>query len=1095
VAWSTLPVEIAYRITERVKAGAGVLLVNAEISKYPSDPMLNRLLTREPGPKGCDAFGPIPYGGLVDATPADAFAGYKRFEGCRGAIWQATPRPDLSAVEALDRVEPYALTRNAMRTYRIGRGRFVHLRFPSSECNWYGYRSRPVLVPGLRLGMRNLWLDDYTYALTAKACLYAAGRSSSVRIKSIDLPAEVLAMGAEVQAGVSLQGDGQPFRGVLEVVTRDAITGWMLGRAETEVTLSGGKAQKYNVVVPGRLEGDAFVNVRLLRNGKGVDFGAAYVRAKTEVNLQLELAKETVAWAEPVRGSVVWPDGEAPAGVRLELYDAKGRLWERRQMRVRSGRNAFALPTGRTRMLVYSVRAVASRNGRPVGAATRSFTTRRPRPGFYVTASGSHWATHHMLRRYQRVYEWGVDGWRSRKTTGNRAAVAAMAGFDVNPDMPPIKGWQALNPIYVKHAIETGAVNSRRYRQFNQAIYNSTDDSGPWGRFHAQSFSQFPGFLRRTYGDIGRLNTEWGTTFDRFDAIGAPFVKESQKVGRVAVWSDYLEFLARTYLDVQARYAKAIRDQDPNVAVGCDALHYEQCLTRLYRQLGYIMPYYTNLTVELGRSLAKGPKPVYTGVCMGSYGYFKPTQRAREFFPWHVLTSGNRGVLFWSFGSLWGDLVMGDPRLAGWTASEIGRIKRSGAGEFLTRATRLGDGVAILYSDASRRAETCGTRFAKLEDAAVCFQEMIEDQGLQFDYISSECITQDNVLARGRYRLLILPHVQAMSEVEARAVQAFVKAGGHVWADVEPAMRNAHGRYLAEQGLLDDVFGIRRTRPPGEARYGRKVRPPHCSAPFYVKTDPSIAVTSGQALASLEGVPLMVRNRCGRGEAMLLNFSAGFYQAKLLRPEKGDAWRPAAPARAVRPMTAELLGRAGIQPAHALTLDGALAVGVELVWYRAGDARLLAVLVKPLDGVTWPARLTVPLGKACYPVDIRSGRAWPKTDTIDLSVSAYDAFVFALCDEKPGPFSVEANRAVTAGQDVTAAAVDKARTTLFSFVLETPSGVVLRDYTRQMYTDTGRASCRIAVPWNTTPGVWRLHVRNLLTGQTVTRPVTVRRAD
>ena len=1101
VAWSSLPMQIVYKIVERVANGAGVVLTNAYISRNPSDPMLNRLLRLQRAGDAMALFGPIPYAGFEEAEAGDKLCGYQRFKAFKQSIWQAIPRDDLTPVSALDRAQPYDL-QGALKAYRINKGRFAYLAFPGEGARWQTYSCRPSLIPGIRVNMRNLWHHDYYYALTAKAFLWAAGRTPKARIVSVEPQGGAQPIGARVAVSVTCEATDPscPVAGRLEVETRDAITGWVESRATRKLTVGGQSAQTVTVDLPGALAGNVFVNVRLLRNGRVVDFGSTYVRVGAGVGLRIRLDKETVERGQSVRGAIEWPEGQAPASVHLVLHDSRGRQWERGDLAVRAGRTPFDLPTDRTRILVHAIRAVARRGQQVVGAATRSFTVRRPRDAYYVTASGGHYATYHMIRRYERVYEWGVDGGRSRKTSTNRAGVSAIAGLDTNPDMPPIKGFLALDPAYMAEVIRTGAINSAVYRAFNQAIYNSTDDSGAWDRFEAASFPRFVGFLKRTYKRIADLNAEWGTTFGSFSAIAPRFVKDAQTSARVPVWSDYLDFTADAFLDAQVRYAATIRAKDPAVAVGCDALHYNHCLPSLYRRLGYMMPYYTLVTAEMARSLAKGPRPVYTGVCMGSYGYYTCPRAAREFFPWHILLSGNNGILFWSFGSgLWNDLVTGHPQLVGWTINEIARIKFSGAGMLVNGSTRGRDGIAILYSETSRRAEACGTRFAKVEHAALNFQEMIEDQGLQYDYVSTECLVEDKVLERGDIRLLILPHVQAMSPAEARAIKAFVRNGGRVWADVEPAMRNRHGRYLADHGLLDDLFGITRTKPPTRVLYGHKVGLPHLRDAVYVRADPAVKLRGGKARVTLRGVPLLVQNRHGRGEALLWNFSASVYGvgARTVRPEYRSEYRQLAPARATRALVAGLLHQAGIRPVHDVRLDGQPAVGVELTRYMLGDARLLAVALKPVVGQTYPVRVQVSLGGAYHLLDIRSGRTWERTDTLDLKMSAFGLVVLSLLSDAPGAVSLDAPKQLGVGGTVEASvrSVSGPKSTVFVFSLLDPAGIGRRDYQRRVLTRTGAVTGRVGLPWNAAPGTWRLRVHNLLTGRAVEQPIEVRKAE
>jgi hypothetical protein len=82
-------------------------------------------------------------------------------------------------------------------------------------------------------------------------------------------------------------------------------------------------------------------------------------------------------------------------------------------------------------------------------------------------------------------------------------------------------------------------------------------------------------------------------------------------------------------------------------------------------------------------------------------------------------------------------------------------------------------------------------------------QYMTEELLYQYDYLAPEQIINGKL---GDRKVLFMPGVISMGEEEVAAVRTFLKNGGMVIADYNPAMANQHGRWL-DKSQLADVFG------------------------------------------------------------------------------------------------------------------------------------------------------------------------------------------------------------------------------------------------------------------------------------------------
>ncbi len=1032
VCLSSLPPEIANRVSVQVVAGAGLVMTNAKLG----DLLYDQLYTATPANGDpVDLLRPLPFEALL-----------------AGANWEGgQPVTDaLAATTAYDATKGFA-------AYTVGAGRFYALPFPFQGVSWGGYASVPALIPGIRINMANRWQEDLYYAMVAKACLWATHREPLARIADLEYAPTDMAARAVITANT-------PFSGELRVELRDAITNQLLASDSVDLAMAEGHRE---VSVPvGHFLGRTTLIARLIDAADRVlDFAAACADVAPPEPATLALDHDLFGAGAPITGTIKAPDGTA---ITLTLFDAQGRIWEQGALQAEATPVRFSLPI-RSPAILHGLRAVASRGDAMIAMDTSFFTVGQPRDSYYVTVSDEPWPTWHTMRRYERIREWGGDGARDHKPSIGDAIAFAIAGIDMNPGRPHVPGPKALDPAFVNELVAIGDANCRLYRHFNQAMYNTTDDCGPKAGFVPTAMPRFLDWLGGLYGyDVGALNREWETEFAAFTDIPADLVKHARRDGNIPIWSDYLHFTGETYIAVQRTYRQAIRAVDPTATAGCDAVYYEASLPSLYRELGYIMPYYNPLTVEVGRSLSRAEPPVYTGICTGVYAYYRGTESYCRMMPWHILLSGNNSILFWSLlAGFEGDLSIGGEQLVGWMMDEISRIKLSGAAQWIVAADRAPAGVAILYSEASRRAELAGSLSPQLEDAAAAFQEIIEDQGLQYDYISTRDMVEYGVLANGDYRLLILPRSIAMSAAEVTAVERFVELGGMLWADSEPAVRNDHGRLLPN-GQLDHLFGVAH------------------------KPDGTFTMGGGEPLAMINGKPRFIRHATGKGECVLFNQNAAFYGAtKGGISEVGSVGRRRAPALAAYDTITRLLGP--LAPAVRPSLDDGPPVGVELTRYALGDGMLFAVEVKSVEGQNWPAALHLPLDGTYAVHELRSGRDWPPTDVLNLKVSSNDVFVFSLLPAIPLPLALDAPDRLPAGATVTATCrnVDAPTHTVFVFVLTDPAGVVRRDYQQRLTTSTGAAECAIPLPHNVPPGTWSLTVSDLLTGATATHAIRI----
>jgi hypothetical protein len=278
----------------------------------------------------------------------------------------------------------------------------------------------------------------------------------------------------------------------------------------------------------------------------------------------------------------------------------------------------------------------------------------------------------------------------------------------------------------------------------------------------------------------------------------------------------------------------------------------------------------------------------------------------------------------------------------------IGELKWAAPDIFKLR--RLDDRIAIHYSQASLRAhwmfdsredrdtwprrfssyEAVWSRIARVRDG---FMRVVEDLGLQYNFVSYEQVETDELI-NGGYKVLLLPESVAMSPLEAQKIREFVEAGGTVIADNMTGTMDEHCRRLAH-GQLDDLFGIVR----GAAGWSSKPLGGTYAEDMY-GFEADIQPVSGDAQQTDSGVPVVIRNQVGSGRAVYLNLAMHDYGKFRLAPPRGEGFRT---------LFSQLLKEAGVEPSIRVidTATGARAACLEVWRYQADDGRYVALMRNP----------------------------------------------------------------------------------------------------------------------------------------------------
>ena len=339
--------------------------------------------------------------------------------------------------------------------------------------------------------------------------------------------------------------------------------------------------------------------------------------------------------------------------------------------------------------------------------------------------------------------------------------------------------------------------------------------------FCADCQRRFRNYLKTQYKNLAALNKEYGSAYKSFDEIKAiPFAKAMES-GKFSLWFDFRCFTEIEFANWH-RYLKAvIRKFDPNARVGLEGMVYPHSsftgfnLPYMLPHFQFCAPYFVSRDVRAVNKYL-GTKDKGRGLLRSAWFGSYDGEMTDHYVmqpPWRYLFGGLGGAFYWYSGSpvnafSFANNCISGPDMRPLTqftkaAEQIRTIKNSGVGMMLINSARPSTGVYMHYSNLSLHGATLNPDKTSWEISMKEFNALIDWLGISMEYLSPE------EMERGipkDAKLLILPYSQAMSAKEAENIRTFVRNGGTVVTDFNPAILSEHGKFL-EKSRLADVFG------------------------------------------------------------------------------------------------------------------------------------------------------------------------------------------------------------------------------------------------------------------------------------------------
>jgi beta-galactosidase len=585
-------------------------------------------------------------------------------------------------------------------------------------------------------------------------------------------------------------------------------------------------------------------------------------------------------------------------------------------------------------------------------------------------------------------------------------------------------------------------------------------------------------YLDLVYGSLDALNESWTTNFANWDQVGLSKEGDNDEAnslaeGNYSRWFDRKAFQSYNFVQFCGAYAEAYSAIDPEALTGFEgAGRFSQGddLDLIIRNNGFWSPY-PGVADEVIRSIAPREFPRSNWM-----GYTKDADSLLVKY-WRMVTRGCDAVWYWRWDCI--------GRFHGWLAPDLRpfpavkeiledtQIVRDGLGDLLLKSEMLDDDIAVMYSYPSTFACEIedGATYGSYESAHVSFHQIIRDLGYQFSYVSDRMLRLGEFDA-DKYRVLILPRIEALGEAEAAVIRRYVEDGGVVIADVRPAIYDGHCKPLAE-GLLDDVFGIA-TDGRASATIGPALIEGDQNLVFEKAfVDPTVSLTTGVARGDADGVPLMITNRYGDGAAILLNFAAASFP-KLAVAGTDDA---------AGELMADLISRSGANAPALALLDaaGERLRNIEATRWQDGDTQIVSLFRQ--SGTREPATVVLPEAKHVY--DLRNRDYLGHVTRFETEIIPFRASFFALCDaQTPAPSIVAQPAGVARGQVANVSISVPGATGLHAFRLTAKAGSADLDWLDQVVI-AGAQPVQIQVPvaFNDPTGEYQISALELFSNQ------------
>lgn len=624
----------------------------------------------------------------------------------------------------------------------------------------------------------------------------------------------------------------------------------------------------------------------------------------------------------------------------------------------------------------------------------------------------------------------------------------------------PFKSFGAMVDLYLD-LVTSKAVDVKYIENWIQGIDPEAAPAGSAGEQVAPEVKQ--------KAQVEWVNKRYGTKFaglqDVVEFYGAfekwagtlqldPTQPDAQQMAgwNLSQWCDFREYMDQTMADALARGVDIGRKYDPHGRFGFTGTHDPGVFSghnyaKLCQVVDLIVPYNIGCAPEIVRSL-------YPDRCI----QMSPSWFSGNYGVWDIWTrflDSDKGMIFWDNDEPKNKFLSqpdGQPTERARSLGPTLRTIESGLAKLLYACQYDNSGIALYYSQPSIRVawwrqylgigrkwidlqswNLYGESYRNLLRTSWC--RLLEDCNVQFDFVSHEQVANENRLATGGFKVLVMPETFALSDVEAGRIHDFIAGGGIVIADNSPAMMDEHGKWRQTAALADLWDG----------KQG------------------FLLDTSMMMYSRLRLQPGQERQMRARVEKILFDV-AGIQPSVRVIGEDGQ------------PLTA-----AEVHTYHAGPGVRVISVGRSLQRNSEGPNREKYKESKALEK---PEKVTLLLDRNSQVYDVLGGKHLGEGEKFEATLDPYVPIIWTLAEQE---LPVMEAKAATVGQ---AGAVDLAFNAEPASVVRvarvevmSPDKKTIEHYCANVLVRDGRAVHRIPFALNDAKGKWTIRVRDVGTGR------------
>jgi len=582
----------------------------------------------------------------------------------------------------------------------------------------------------------------------------------------------------------------------------------------------------------------------------------------------------------------------------------------------------------------------------------------------------------------------------------------------------------------------------------------------------------FQDFLKLKYKKIDNLNKAWGCSVRNFEEIKPnKLISKLLLEGKYAPQIDKCLYLEDLYIKHMKTAGLSVHSVNPDLGVGQGASTFDNIIPEVMKYIDTYAPYHNEINIEIARCFPHK----FLGETLGVYGGKAVKTSSRIQQVWHVLFTGGNFIWFWSAstGGLMGDLSV-NPNRSGAMLETIKFIKDSGIASTIIRAKRQHNGIAILHSRLSGIMNGIVKEMGTQRNSESAFQFIIEDLGMQYEYITTEQI-EKGILQKGKYKILILPYTQILTEKEVNEIKKFVARGGNVIADLRTGVFSPSGQIL-KVGSLDNLFGIRRKTLNAQPERGNlkiNFENLQCSLPDF-QADASIENISAKPLGFLNDAPVLLINKYGEGKGIFLNLGISAYRFLLNQNKLAKG----------RELFLKIFKECGVEPEFFAESNGQKISGVEFAVFERDKIKILTAEKKSFEFEKYPVRGIIKLNKKYFIYDMKKKKYLGYTDKIPVKFTGLGCYVWALLPYKVNGIDAKTHYKVKRGSllDINVKLKVKNKISPHIILLKTisPSGRV--NFIRKLDVTEKEINYKIPIAYNEKKGKWLLEIKDVYSG-------------